>query len=122
MMSVNLVSMVMQSLSSGRVENIASLLGLEKNVAQRGVNVAVPAMLAGLANVASTTEAAQKLNSALSKTGPEAGASLEADLPGSRPLGSPDSGIGTISSLMGNSSLETISSVIAQFSGFGQGS
>jgi hypothetical protein len=120
-MSVNLVSVIMQSLSSERIENIASALGLEKNVAQRGANVAVPAMLAGLANVASTPEGAQKLSSAVSRIGSET-TGLQTGMPDSRPLGSADSGWSTISSLMGNSSLETISSVIAQFSGFGQGS
>src|ERR1700742_1778582 len=61
-MSANLVSVVMQFLTPDMIAKIASALGLDRAIAQKAIGGAVPALLAGLADVASTPEGARQLS------------------------------------------------------------
>src|ERR1700750_2050499 len=61
-MAANLVSVVMQFLTPDMIAKIASSLGLDRSVAQKAIGGAVPALLAGLADVASTPNGARQLS------------------------------------------------------------
>ncbi len=113
-MNANLVSMIMQSLSSETVGRIAAALGIDQSIIQRAMGAAVPAMLGSMANIASTPDGAQRLANATSQM---AGAE-HLDVSSK---GFVDEGWSMISSLLGHGPLETISSVVAQYAGFGQG-
>jgi hypothetical protein len=71
-MSVNLVTLIMQNLTPDAVGRIASALGLGRENAQAGVAAGVPAILAGLANLASRPEGADRLAPALQQPTPYA--------------------------------------------------
>src|ERR1700731_5338265 len=66
-MAANLVSVVMQFLTPDMIAKIASSLGLERSVAQMAIGGAVPALLASLADVASTPNGARQLSSTLAQ-------------------------------------------------------
>jgi hypothetical protein len=121
-MATNLVSTIMQSLTSEATGKIASSLGLEPSAAQRGIAAGIPGILAGLANSASSHEGAQRLASAVSHMEDMSGTDIVRGVVDSSHRSLADTGWSTISSLIGGSSLESLSSIIAQFAGFGQGS
>jgi hypothetical protein len=120
-MSLDLVSTIMGSLSSESVGRIASGLGLDNTATQRGIAAAVPAVLAGLANSASTSGGALRIARTLSETeelpeGDIAQSMVEAASPAAT-----ESGWTAMSSLIGAGPLEAIAAGVAQFAGFGQG-
>jgi hypothetical protein len=121
-MSTNLVSTIMQSLTSDAAGKIATSLGLEPSAAQRGIAAAIPGMLAGLANTSSSPEGAQRLAMAVSHMEDMPGADIVRGVVESNHRSLADTGWSTISSLVGGGSLDSLSSIIAQFAGFGQGS
>jgi len=120
-MATNLVSAIMQSFSSEAASKIASSLGLEPSAAQRGIAAGIPGILEGLAKSASSPDGAQRLASAVSHMEDMPGADLVKGVVESNHRSLSDTGWSTISSLVGGGSLETLSSAIAQFTGFGQG-
>jgi hypothetical protein len=121
-MSTNLVSTIMQSLSPEAIGKVSSSLGLEDSTAQKAIAAAVPGLLAGLANTASSPDGANKLGAVLSQIdeAPEGDTFLRG-IPDTGHKNLMETGWSVISSLMGNSSLETLSSVVAQYAGIGQG-
>jgi Bacterial protein of unknown function (DUF937) len=121
-MSTNLVSTIMQSLSPEAIGKIASSIGLEQSAAQRGISAGIPGMLAGLANTASSSDGAQRLGNAVSNIEDMPGHDIVRNLLSGNTQNIAESGLNIASSLLGSSSLSTLSSVIAQFAGFGQGS
>jgi hypothetical protein len=60
-MATNLVSLVMQFLTPEMIGRIASALGLDRNNTHTAVGAAVPALLAGLSNVALQPGGAKRL-------------------------------------------------------------
>jgi hypothetical protein len=115
MMATNLVSTIMQSLSSEVIGKIASSLALQPSPAQKAIAAAVPGMLAGLANTASTQDGAQKLGAALSQI-------HDVPDPNSMQVSSlAETGSSMLSSLMGSSSVDKLSSAVTQFAGISQG-
>ena len=66
-MATNLVSVVMQFLTPDMIAKIASVLGLDRNVAQKTIAGAIPALLASLADVASTPNGARQLTNTLTQ-------------------------------------------------------
>jgi hypothetical protein len=120
-MSTNLVAAIMQALTPEATGKIASSLGLEQSAVQRGITAGVPGMLAGLANSVSSPDGAQRLASAVSHMEDMPSADLVRGVADSNHRSLADTGWSTISSLIGGGSLDTLSSIIAQFAGFGQG-
>jgi hypothetical protein len=121
MMSTNLVSTIMQSLSQEAIGKIASSLGLDQAAALRAISAGIPGILAGLANAASTPEGAQRLSSTVSSVEVTPGHGIAGNLPGGNTQNIAEGGLNILSSLIGGSSLATLSAVIGQFAGFGQG-
>ncbi len=121
-MSTNLVSTIMQSLSSEVIGKIASSLGLDNTAVQKAISAGIPGILAGLSTAASTSDGANRLGSAVSQIEDMPGRDIVRNMMESNTRNLAESGWSTISTLLGGGTLETLSSVIAQFAGFGQGS
>ena len=121
-MSTNLVATIMQSLSSEVIGKIASSLGLDPGGTQKGITAGIPGILAGLANAASGSDGAQKLQNAVSRVEDRPGQDILGSLLGGNSQSLAESGLNMLSSLLGGNALSTLSSVIAQYAGFGQGS
>src|SRR5689334_1395832 len=68
-MATNLVSLVMQFVTPDMIARIASVLGLDRETTQKAVSGAVPAILSGLAGVASAPGGVQQLSNALMQQG-----------------------------------------------------
>ena len=66
-MATNLISLVMQCLTPDMIAKIASALGLDRNVAQKAIAGAIPALLASFADVASTPTGARQLTNTLTQ-------------------------------------------------------
>jgi len=65
-MSINLIDIVKQQLTSGVLDKAASLLGEDKQAVSTGLGAVLPALLGGMANKATDINGAQTLLTALS--------------------------------------------------------
>src|SRR5436853_3682978 len=63
----NLVTVVMQFLTPDMIAKIASALGLDRNIAQKAIAGAIPALLASFADVASSPTGARQLTNTLTQ-------------------------------------------------------
>jgi len=122
-MATNLISTITQSFSSDAIGKLASALGLEQGAAQKGISAAIPGVLAGLSNVASGYEGAQKIGRAITQVESLAGSGgdtlknlLET---GKSSLGS---GWNIGSSILGSGAIETLATAVAKYAGFDLGS
>ena len=119
-MATNLVSVVMQFLTPDTIAKIASVLGIDRNVAQKAVAGAIPALLASLADVASTPNGARQLTNTLTQQSSSlenlknlvggAGQNLLAEL-----------GSSMLSGLFGGGTLDAMAQTIGKFAGIGEG-
>ncbi|WP_225677964.1 DUF937 domain-containing protein [Bradyrhizobium hereditatis] len=117
-MATNLVSAVMQFLTPDMIAKIASVLGLDRDVAQKAITAAIPALLASLADLASTPNGARQLTNTLTQQS----ASIESlkNLIG----GSGQNllqGANMLSDLFGGGTLDTMAQTIGKFAGIGEG-
>jgi Bacterial protein of unknown function (DUF937) len=118
-MAANLVSVVMQFLTPDMIAKIASALGLDHSVAQKAG--AGPALLASLADVASTPNRARQLSSTLAQQ-PGPLESLQSLIGGSGQNNLAETGSSMLSSLFGGGTLDTMAQTIGKFAGVGAGS
>ncbi|HVK57714.1 MAG TPA: DUF937 domain-containing protein, partial [Candidatus Kapabacteria bacterium] len=109
--------------NSGALDSISSSLGLGKTETNKAVSAAVPALLAGFSQVASTKQGAQQLAQAAARTDTSlldnlgSAVSTEGDR-----LGEQGSGIlNSIFSGAGSSGLAMLPSILSRFSGVGEG-
>ncbi|KRR01894.1 DUF937 domain-containing protein [Bradyrhizobium valentinum] len=119
-MATNLVSVVMQFLTPDMIAKIASALGLDRNVAQKAIAGAIPALLASLADVASTPNGARQLTNTLTQQS----GSLDSlkNLTGDRDLNSfAETGSNMLSGLFGGGTLDAMAQTIGKFAGIGEG-
>ena len=116
----NLVSVVMQFLTPDMIAKIASVLGLDRNIAQKAIAGAVPALLASLADVASTPNGARQLTNTLTQ---QSGSleSLKNLVGGAGQNLLADSGSNMLSGLFGGGTLDTMAQTIGKFAGIGEG-
>jgi hypothetical protein len=121
-MAANLVSVVMQFLTPDMIAKIASSLGLDRSVAQKAIGGAVPALLAGLADVASTPNGARQLSSTLAQQQPGSLESLKSLIGGSDQNALAQSGSSMLAGLFGGGALDTMAQSIAKFAGVDAGS
>lgn len=118
---MNIVDLIKDQLSSGVINQLSSLIGESETKTTTAVGAAVPAMLSGLSNLASTGSGAQKLASALSGLDPKILSNLGGMLSGQG--GSlVDQGGGLLNSLFGGNILSGVVSALARFAGLGSGS
>jgi len=121
-MAANLVSVVMQFLTPDMIAKIASSLGLDRSVAQKAIGGAVPALLAGLADVASSSNGARQLSSTLAQQQPGSLESLKSLIAGSGQKSLAESGSSMLSGLFGGGALDTMAQAIGKFAGVDAGS
>ena len=121
-MATNLVSVVMQFLTPDMIAKIASALGLDRNVAQRAIGGAVPALLAGLADVASAPAGARQLTNTLAQQQPGSLESLKSLMGGSGQNTVAETGSSMLSGLFGGGALDTMAQSIGKFAGVDGGS
>src|SRR5258706_1817298 len=121
-MAANLVSVVMQFLTPDMIAKIASALGLDRTVAQKAIGGAVPALLAGLADVASTPNGARQLSSTLAQQQPGSLESLKSLIGSSGQNNLTETGSSMLSGLFGGGALDTMAQSIGKFAGVDGGS
>jgi hypothetical protein len=116
-MPANLVSVVMQFLTPDMIAKIASALGLDRILAQKAIGGAVPALLAGLADVAGTPNGARQLGNTLAQQQTGALESFKNLIGGSSPNTLAETGSGMLSGLFGGAALDTMAQSIGKFAG-----
>jgi hypothetical protein len=116
-MAANLVSVVMQFLTPDMIAKIASALGLDRSVAQKAIAGAVPALLAGLADLASTPNGARQLSSTLAQQQTGSLDSLKNLIGGSGQNTLAETGSSMLSGLFGGGALDTMAQSIGKFAG-----
>jgi hypothetical protein len=121
-MATNLVSVVMQFLTPDMIAKIASSLGIDRSVMQKAIGGAVPALLASLADVASTPNGARQLASTLAQQQTGSLESLKDLIGGSGPNTLAETGSSMLSGLFGGTALDTIAQSIGKFAGVDAGS
>ena len=119
-MATNLVSVVMQFLTPDMIAKIASVLGLDRNVAQKAIAGAIPALLASLADVASTPNGARQLTNTLTQQS-DSLENLKNLVGGAGQNLVADSGSNMLSGLFGGGTLDTMAQTIGKFAGIGEG-
>jgi hypothetical protein len=119
-MATNLISLVMQCLTPDMIAKIASALGLDRNVAQKAIAGAIPALLASFADVASTPNGARQLTNTLTQ---QSGSleSLKNLIGGSGQNSLAETGSSMLSGLFGGGTLDTMAQTIGKFAGIGEG-
>ena len=119
-MATNLVSVVMQFLTPDMIAKIASVLGLDRNVTQKAIAGAIPALLASFADVASSPNGARQLTSTLTQ---QSGSleSLKNLIGGSGQNSLAETGSSMLSGLFGGGTLDTMAQTIGKFAGIGEG-
>lgn len=123
-MAANLMSVVMQFLTPDMMAKIASCLGIDRSIAQKAIGGAVPALLSGLADVASTPHGARQFGNVLSQQPPGSLESLKTIIGGSSssPSTLADTGSNLLSGLFGGGAMEALAQSIGKFAGIGEGS
>ena len=121
-MATNLVSVVMQFLTPDMIAKIASSLGIDRSVVQKAIGGAVPALLASLADVASTPNGARQLASTMAQQQTGSLESLKGLIGGSGQNTLAETGSSMLSGLFGGTALDTMAQSIAKFAGADAGS
>jgi hypothetical protein len=121
-MAANLVSVVMQFLTPDMIAKIASALGLDRTVAQKAIGGAVPALLASLADVASTPNGARQLTNTLAQQPAGSLESLKGLIGSAGQNNLAETGSSMLSGLFGGGALDTIAQSIGKFAGVDGGS
>jgi hypothetical protein len=116
-MAANLISVVMQFLTPDMIAKIASVLGIDRSVAQKAIGGAIPALLAGLADVTSTPQGVRQLGSTLAQQQPGSLESLKSLIGGSGQNTLAETGSSMLSGLFGGGALDTIAQSIGKFAG-----
>lgn len=119
-MITNLATTITQSLSPEAIGKIAASLGSDATAAKMGVSAAVPGILAGLANSASTPGGARRLGAVVSKIHGMPTGEIIMHLLGANHQKLAGPGGTMLSTLAGGAFFQTLSSSIAEFSGLGQ--
>jgi hypothetical protein len=119
-MATNLVSVVMQFLTPDMIAKIASVLGLDRNVTQKAVTGAIPALLASLADVASSPNGARQLTNTLTQQSSSI-ESLRNLVGGAGQNLLAETGSNMLSGLFGGGTLDTMAQTLGKFAGIGEG-
>src|ERR1700743_877041 len=121
-MSANLVSVVMQFLTPDMIAKIASALGLDRTVAQKAIGGVVPALLASLADGASTPTGGRQVANTLAQQQPVSLESLKGLIGSSGQNNLAETGSNMLSGLFGGGALDTMAQSIGKFAGLDGGS
>jgi hypothetical protein len=114
----NLVTTIMQSLTPDMIGRIASLLGIDRNIAEKAIGAGIPAILASFGNLASSPDGARQLSNTLAQQPAGALDAVRAAI-GSSQRNVADSGTSLLSGLIGNSGLTALAAALGSFAGTG---
>ena len=115
-MAVNLVSLIMQSVTPSLISKMGGALGLDRDDAQKAVGAGIPAILAGLANVASKPQNQQKLSDAMAQQSAALDQAKSAINDG-RSGDIAETGNNLLSSLLGGDTLNAVVGAVSRFAG-----
>lgn len=118
-MSINIVSLIMQFLAPSIVGRIGSAIGLESTLAQKAIGAAVPAILSGLAGLASKPDGARQLSTSISQQDPGLLGNLAGMLGGSSQANMISGGTSALTSLLGGTALGSLTGAVSKFAGVG---
>jgi len=121
-MATNLVSVAMQFLTPDMIAKIASSLGLDRNIAQKAIGGAVPALLAMLTDVASTPNGARQLSNVVTQQQFGSLERVKGLMSGANPQTLAESGTSLLSGLLGNGVMGTLARSVGKFAGVGESS
>jgi hypothetical protein len=119
-MATSLVSLVMQFLTPELIGRIASALGLERMITQKAIGAAVPAILAGLSNIAAQSGGAQKLADAAKQQSDVLG-NFASMLGAGGQTSFIEKGSQVLASLLGGQDQNALAGAVAKFAGLPQG-
>lgn len=117
-MAMNLVTSIMQSLTPDMIAKIASLLGIDRSIAEKAIGAGIPAILAGFTNLASSPDGARQLSSTLSQQ-PAGALDQITSAIGSGQRGFAESGAGLLSGLLGSGGTNALAAAVGSFAGIG---
>ena len=120
-MSTNLVSTITQVLSSNFVSRVASSLGLDGAQVEKALQAGAPALLAALTSLVSKPGGATKLADTVAQQQPGVLTSLANMIGGSGQKALIDTGVSTLTSLLGGSTTSTLTNAVGQYAGIGEG-
>src|SRR5262245_30678670 len=120
-MATNLVSLVMQFLTPDVIAKIASALGLDRDVAQKMIGGAVPAILASLAGAAASPGGARQLANAVAQQQPGTLDGLKSLIGQGGQQSFANTGASMLSGLLGGGGLDALTQSVAKFGGVGEG-
>ncbi len=118
-MAFNLVSEIMRFITPSIVEKIASALGVNGDLAKKGITIAIPALLAVLGSKASTPVGAKALSGVVAQADEDIFGKLSGALTGATTEKFVESGNDLLSSLLGNDALSGVTGAIAKQIGLG---
>jgi uncharacterized protein DUF937/PRC-barrel domain protein len=121
-MSTNLVSTITQVLSSNFVSRVASSLGLDGAQVEKALQAGAPALLAALTSLVSKPAGAAALNGAVAQQQPGVLTSLANMIGGSGQKALIDTGVSTLTSLLGGKTTSALTNAVGQYAGIGEGS
>lgn len=120
-MTTNLVSTITQVLNSDIVTRVASSLGVDSAQVAKAFQAGVPGLLAALASLASSPAGANALSKTVAQQEPGALSGLAGILAGSGQKGLIDSGASTLTSLLGGTTMSTLSDAVGRYAGVDTG-
>jgi hypothetical protein len=119
--AMNLVKDIVDRCSGDILNQIGAKLGVDEDAAGDAVQAAVPAMLGGLASVASREDGARKLTSAVSSLGSSSMDDMAGMLRGDVDALA-DRGSGLLSSLFGDGMIASLAGALSKYTGLSVGS
>ena len=116
-MSETLISLASQYLTPEFLAKISSALGLDRSVISKACSAAVPALFGHFANLAATPEGARKLYGAVNQQNTNILSDVSSVLGGMGQQRPADSGLNSLRSLLGGSSLSGLAGALGKFAG-----
>ena len=120
-MSTNLVSTITQVLSSNFVSRVSSSLGLDGAQVEKALQAGGPALLAALTSLVSKPGGAAKLADTVAQQQPGVLTSLANVIGTSAQKALMDTGVSTLTSLLGGSTTSALTNAVGQYAGIGEG-
>jgi hypothetical protein len=118
-MPTNLVSSVTKVLTPDFLARVASGLGIDRALVEKGSSASVPALLAALTSLVAKPGGAAKLSDVVAQQQPGILTSIANVIGGSGQKELADSGLGALSSLLGGSTVSALTSAVSKYSGLG---
>ena len=116
-MAENLVTLVTRFLTPDMIAKIASALGLDSSAVQKAIGGSIPAILAGLAGVASKPGGPRQLSNAVAQQSPGVLDNVMNVVGGAGQKAFVDGGANMLSSLLGGGTMSALASGLGKFAG-----